>query len=143
MDSAGEPACWSHLLCERCGGIHGADERCQSEGAATISLVQAPAIGSRGTASAELNATVIVLTAGATVDRARIDRDVALTIISGSGTLSVWREGVPTSPVELPLAPGLVVLLHADDHRAMRADAAGLAWSSVHRARAPLNPTRD
>lgn len=136
MSDAGDPTCWLHLACPDCGGIHTAHEPCQVAEPRRAVHVDAPGHGSRGIAATELNATVVVLDADGALGRATVDRDIAFTVVAGSGTLTTWSS-VDGGAVEaeLALAPGTVAIVPAGMQRAIRAGATGLTWSSVHRRR--------
>ncbi|MCB0878833.1 MAG: hypothetical protein KDC46_07620 [Thermoleophilia bacterium] len=73
-----------------------------------------------------------------TLADAAIDRDVAWTIVRGSGTLVLAAPPDDASRQQLKLEPEMLVVLPAGSRRELVAGASGMTWSSVHRRRAPL-----
>lgn len=74
---------------------------------------------------------------GALADAA-IDRDVAWTVVCGSGTLVLAVPPDDASRHQLKLEPGMLVVLPAGSRRELVAGASGITWSSVHRRRGPI-----
>lgn len=67
MSDAENAACWMHLTCELCGGIHAAGEPCQTSDTPVVAQVDAPARGSLEIATGELTAAMVALHPGSIV----------------------------------------------------------------------------
>lgn len=136
MNDFDDSMCWMHLVCEQCGGIHDSDEPCQTSDRAIVPEVHAPTRGSRGLAFGQLNATMVVLAPDAALPPASVDRDVALTVVAGSGVLSVGLQDDEDAPAtQVELRPGSIAILPTGCRRIITAGDDGLTWSSVHRRR--------
>jgi mannose-6-phosphate isomerase-like protein (cupin superfamily) len=89
-----------------------------------------------GTASADLNATLLSWTPGGGVaEHVNEERDVLLVVIAGSGTLSCDGE-------EYALRPGIAVLVPKGRLRGIAAGSAGIRYLSVHLRRPGLEIRR-
>ena len=85
-----------------------------------------------GTASEELNATLLVWRAGeGQPEHVNEGRDVALVVLAGSGTLAV-------DGVEHPLAAGTLAVVPRGSTRSVVAGPDGLRCLTVHRRRGGL-----
>jgi mannose-6-phosphate isomerase-like protein (cupin superfamily) len=85
-----------------------------------------------GTASADLNATLLSWRPGQGVDEHVNEQcDVLLVVVAGSGRITVDGDGNE-------LRPGLAVLVEKGRARAIEAGTEGLRYLSVHVRRAPL-----
>jgi quercetin dioxygenase-like cupin family protein len=137
MGDTDHSACWLHLTCERCGGIHAVDEPCQTRAAVPIPRLTAPARGTRQLSSTELRAIMLVLEPGAETAVELVDHDDALTIVAGSGVLTISRsdQELSTPPTSVDLLPGTIAVVPAGSRRTVAAGPAGLTFSSVQRRR--------
>lgn len=125
----GDPACWSHLTCERCRHIHAPDAACKADAGGNVPTTAGPLDrGSAGLASTQLNATCVALDAGRSLPPAVLDRDVAFVVTRGSGTLRLEGD----HPRTFELVPARTVLVPAGSRRVLEAGPDGLAWTSVH-----------
>jgi quercetin dioxygenase-like cupin family protein len=84
--------------------------------------------GSAGLAAGSMNATNVHVAADGELPPATLDRDVALVVTDGSGTLVV-------GDVEQALAPGLSLIMRAGSTRSIRAGTAGLQVTTAHMRR--------
>lgn len=104
-----------------------------------LELVDASAIPGRGpvwgAASTDLNATVLVWAAGTgQPDHVNEERDVAIVVLEGSGTITVDAD-------VRPLVPGTLAIVPRGAHRSVVAGPDGLRCVTVHRRRGGLQIT--
>ena len=85
-----------------------------------------------GTASEDLNATVLSWPAGEEVaEHVNRERDVLIVVIAGSGQAMVGDRACPLHPEHVLLVP-------KGARRSIRAGEEGLRYLSIHRRRGPL-----
>jgi quercetin dioxygenase-like cupin family protein len=85
-----------------------------------------------GTASDDLNATLLAWPAGAgTPEHVNDERDVLLVAVAGSGTLTIDGEG-------LPIAAGGAAMIAKGRSRRVEAGPDGIRYVTVHRRRGGL-----
>jgi quercetin dioxygenase-like cupin family protein len=89
-----------------------------------------------GTASEDLNATLLAWPAGAgTPEHVNDERDVLLVALAGSGTLTLDGE-------EVPIALGSAAMIEKGRRRRIEAGPDGIRYLTVHRRRGGLSIAR-